>query len=68
MSSASGTPMTAPITMAMAIQRNSTISDFISVPTIARSIPISPALTPLRAVLGWLSHFSDMMKPTAEIR
>src|ERR1700742_4106966 len=39
-----------------------------SVPTIASAIPISPARTPLRAVRGWLSHFSERMNSAAAIR
>ena len=36
-----------------------------SVPTMADAMPISPASTPLRAVRGWLSHFSDKMNSAA---
>ncbi len=36
-----------------------------SVPTIARNIPISPTITPRRAVFGALSHFNDRMNAAA---
>src|SRR3954453_2861170 len=39
-----------------------------SVPTMASAIPISPARTPLRAVRGWLNHFSDKMNRAAATR
>ncbi len=39
-----------------------------SVPPPARAMPISPAHTPWRAVVGELSHFSDKMKSTVATR
>ena len=34
----------------------------------ATTMPISPARTPLRAVRGWLSHFSERMNSAAATR
>src|SRR4051794_4941466 len=36
-----------------------------SVPTMASTIPISPARTPCRAVRGWLNHFRDKINSAA---
>ena len=34
----------------------------------ASAMPATPAATPRRAVVGWLSHFSERMKRAAAAR
>jgi len=41
---------------------------FSSVPTIARSMPSSPAHTPWRAVVGELIHFRDITNSAVAMR
>ena len=65
---ASAAPIADPTSTAIAIHRMSTICAWISVPVTAAAIPSSPALIPLRAVVGWVSHFSARTNPTLAIR
>jgi len=65
---ASAAPIADPTSTAIAIHRMSTIWAWISVPVTAAAIPTSPALIPLRAVVGWVSHLSARTKPTLAIR
>ena len=64
----SGTPMTTPTSAAIAIHEKLMISGASSVPRIASAMPPTPAATPRRAVLGWLSHRSERMKRAAAAR
>ena len=60
---ASAAPIDDPTIAASAIQRKSMISPCSRVPMIAAVIPISPARTPRRAVVGCDNHLSERMKP-----
>ena len=64
----SAAPMIEPSTSATAIHLYSTMPWCKSVPTIASSIPSSPAQTPRRAVLGELIHFRERTKRAVAIR
>ncbi len=61
-------PIADPTKTAIRIQRTSTMLAWTRVPTMAASMPSSPARTPLRAVVGWVSHFRARMKPTLATR